>query len=117
MSPRFLADENLHHDIVRALRRERSTIDLMTVREAGLTGISDPELLEIAAEQGRVIISHDVQTLIGFAYERVASGLAMSGLIIVGTPFQVGRVVQDLLLIVDCSLEDELAGQVRYVPL
>jgi len=117
MPLRFLIDENLHHDIVRALRRERAGIDLITVQEAGFTGISDPELLEVAAEQGRVIVSHDVQTLIGFAYERITAGLAMSGLIIVGTPFQIVLVVQDLLLILDCALDDELAGQVRFVPL
>jgi hypothetical protein len=114
---RLLADENFNHHIVRALRRQRPQIDLITVQDAKLNALSDADLLEWAAGQQRVILSHDVQTLVGFAYERVARGLAMTGLIIARDPFNVGRAVQDLLIVIECSLPGEIEGQVRYVPL
>ncbi|HYE16818.1 MAG TPA: DUF5615 family PIN-like protein [Tepidisphaeraceae bacterium] len=114
---KLLADENLSYVLVRALRRERPGIDLITVRDAGLAGTKDPLLLQIAAERDLVILSHDVQTLVGFANDRVAAGLAMSGLIVIPSPFHVIRTVEDILLLIDCSLEGELDGQIRFVPL
>lgn len=29
----------------------------------------------------------------------------------------IGRVIEDVLLVLECSLEGELAGQVQYLPL
>jgi hypothetical protein len=113
----LLADENLNHDVVRGLRRARPDLDLLTVREAGLVGASDPDVLAWAADQGRVVVSHDVQTLVGFAYERVAGGQGMPGVIIVSDRMDVGRAIEDVLIVVECSDEGELEGQVRFVPI
>jgi hypothetical protein len=46
---RLLLDENFHHDILRGLRRQLPEADLLTVQEAGLRGLSDPELLTWAS--------------------------------------------------------------------
>ena len=113
----MLADENLNNDLVRALRRVRPDIALVTVREAGLCGIDDPRLLEIAADGDLVLLTHDVKTMVGFSRERVATGWRMAGLIVVPTVFHVANTVDDLLLILDCSLDDELVGQVCFLPL
>jgi hypothetical protein len=87
------------------------------VQDAGLSGASDPEVLEWAARQGRVLVTHDVSTLSKHAYERVATGQPMPGVFEVGTGLSVARAIDDLLLIVECSLEGEWEGQVRYLPL
>jgi hypothetical protein len=113
----LLADENFNHHIVRAVRRQRPGIDLITAQDARLGAMSDPELLQWAAERERVVLSHDVQTSIGFAHERVANGLHMPGVTIVREAFNVGRVVEDLLIVIECSLKEEIEGHVRYVPL
>ncbi len=99
------------------MRRQRPGIDLITAQDARLGAISDPELLQWAAERGRVMLSHDVQTLVGFAHDRVANGLAMPGVIVVREGFNVGRAVEDLLIVIECSLQEEIEGHVRYVPL
>ena len=113
----LLADENFNHHIVRALRRRRPGIDLITVQDARIGAISDPDLLEWAAARERVVLSHDVQTLVGFAQDRVANRLPMPGVIIVREAFSVGRAVEDLLVVIECSLEGEIEGHVRYIPL
>jgi len=113
----LLADANFNYHIVRALRRQRPNLDVLTVQEARLGAIGDPELLQWAAERERIILSHDVQTLVGFAHERVSNGLAMPGVIIVREAFNVGRAVEDLLIVIECSLKEEIVGHVRYVPL
>ena len=91
--------------------------DLIDVREAGLSGAEDPAVLEWAAGQRRVVITHDVNTMPGFAYERVAAGLDMPGVIIVPEQMPIGSAIDDLLIVIECSSEGEYEGRVFYVPL
>ena len=49
------ADENLNSDLVRGLLRRRSDVDIVRVQDAGLSGASDPVILEWAAREGRVL--------------------------------------------------------------
>jgi predicted nuclease of predicted toxin-antitoxin system len=53
----ILADENLHRDVVAYLRG--GGCDVLDVRESGLIGAEDSELLQTAYAQGRVVITHD----------------------------------------------------------
>jgi len=114
---KLLADENFDNTIVRGLLRRRPSIDIVRVQDVGLSGENDPTVLAWAAEEGRVLLTHDVATITHFAYERVVQGLPMPGVIEVGTDASIGQVIEDILLIVDCSLEGELEGQIQYLPL
>lgn len=114
---RLLADENFDNTIVRGLLRRRPSIDIVRVQDVGLSGKDDPTILAWAAEENRVLLTHDVATITHFAYERVVQGLPMPGVIEVDTDVRIGQVIEDILLIVDCSLEDELEGQIQYLPL
>ncbi|NET60269.1 MAG: hypothetical protein F6K47_30240 [Symploca sp. SIO2E6] len=114
---KLLADENFDNTIVRGLVRRRPSIDIVRVQDVGLSGEDDPIILAWAAEEGRILLTHDVATITGFAYERVKQGLSMPGVLEVSTHSQIGRVIEDILLIEDCSLEGELEGQIQYLPL
>lgn len=114
---RLAADENFNNDIVRGLIRRKPDIDIVRAQDVGLSGAKDPALLEWAAQQSRVVVSHDVSTLTKHAYDRVAAGLRMPGVFEVPNTLSIGRAIDDLLLIVECGLEDEWEGQVRYLPL
>ena len=102
---------------MRGLLRRRPEIDIVTVQDAGLSGIDDPSLLEWAAREGRILLTHDMTTMTHHAYERVRNGLPMLGVFEVGRRISVGDAIEDLILLVDCSLEGEWEGQVRYLPL
>ena len=65
---RFAADENLNDAITRGLRRRQSTIDIVRAQDTGLSGADDPTILQWAAEQGRVLLTHDVSTMTKHAY-------------------------------------------------
>jgi hypothetical protein len=58
LSIRFQADNDLKLAIVMAVRRREPAIDFASSREAGLDGVGDPELLERAARDTRVLVSH-----------------------------------------------------------
>jgi predicted nuclease of predicted toxin-antitoxin system len=54
---KFLADENIHGEVVRALR-ETGT-DIISVGELGWFGKTDAVVLDLAMEQQRVVLTHD----------------------------------------------------------
>jgi hypothetical protein len=114
---RFVADENLNGYIVAGVRRRLPKLDLITVMEAGLTGLTDPELLDWAAGENRVLLTHDVTTLIHFANQRLQLKLAMPGMIEITRRVRVRDAIEDLLLIAQCSEPGEWEGQVRFLPL
>lgn len=110
-------DENFDHHILRALVRRVPALDFRTVQEAGLAGADDPAVLEWAASEGRVLLTHDVKTVTKFAYERVERGESMPGVIEVPSRASVSDVLDDLELLVVCAAEDDLRDRVRFVPL
>jgi len=67
----WVADENFNNDIVRGLLRRRPDIDLVRIQDVGLSGVDDPTVLEWAANEGRVLLSHDASTITRYAYERL----------------------------------------------
>lgn len=114
---RFAADENFNNNIVRGLRRRRPDLDVARVQDAGFRTASDPDVLEWAAGEGRILLTHDTRTIPRFAYERVVVGLPMPGVFAVTRDVPVRQVIEDLILVADCSDEDEWDGQIRYLPL
>ena len=64
-----------------------------------------------------MLLTHDVSTITRYAYERVQTGKSMPGVFEVSRHTAIGSVIEDILLIAECSLEDEWEGQVRYLPL
>ena len=68
---RFLADENFNNQIVRGILRQAPSIDIVRVQDVGLSGVDDPTVLAWAAETGRIVLTHDVATMITFAYQRI----------------------------------------------
>ena len=114
---RLLADENLNNDLVRGLQRRKPDLDIVRAQDVGLSGSDDPALLEWAAQEKRIVLTHDVSTMTRYAYERVRAGRPMSGVFEIGRSLALGQVIEDVLLLAECSHEGEWDGQVRYLPL
>ncbi len=114
---RFLADENFDNDIVRGLLRRLPDLDLVRVQDVGQDETPDPQLLEWAAQAGRVILTHDARTMPRHDYTRLRAGLPVAGVCIVPLSLPAAQAIDDLLLVAGCSVEDDWRNQVRYLPL
>ena len=114
---RFAVDEDFDNRIVRGLLRLLPTLDIVRVQDAGLIGKRDQEVLEWAASDNRLLLTHDASTMTKHAYARVESGNQMPGVVQVGQEIPIGEAIADLMLIATCSLDGEYNGQVRYLPL
>jgi hypothetical protein len=114
---RLAADENFNGDIVRGLLRRSPKLDIVRVQDVGLSGADDPSVLQWAADQRRIIVTHDISTLAKHAFDRIAAGQPMPGLFEVRSDAPVGQAIDDLILLAECSFEGEWEGQVRFLPL
>src|SRR5262245_2932652 len=63
MKIKFQADADLRDPIVSGVKRREPMINFKTANEAQLEGIPDPEVLARAADEGRMMVSHDVNTM------------------------------------------------------
>ncbi len=114
---RLAVDENFNNNIVRGLLRRKRDLDIVRVQDAGLSGANDPTILEWAAQEGRVLLTHDVTTMTRYAMERVKCGQPMPGIFEVSRSAPIGLLIEDILLLIEFSLAGEWEGQIGYLPL
>ena len=111
------ADENFNNDILRGVLRLNPDIDIVRIQDTPMYQAPDPAVLAWAAQEGRILLTHDVKTMTRFAYERVVQGLPMPGVFEVSLEVPIGLAIEEILILVECGQEGEWAGQVRYLPL
>ena len=114
---RFLADENFNNDILRGFQRRLPSVDIVRVQDTELMGGSDLAVLAWAATEARIVLTHDLATLIGAAYERIASGEPVVGVIAVPQAIRAGVAIEDLILIAECSTPQDFSDRVAFLPL
>jgi hypothetical protein len=90
-------------------------LDIPRVQDVGLNSAGDPAILEWAAGEGRIVLTHDTSTMAGYAYERVREGQPMAGVIEVKRSIPIGAAIEGLILLILGSFEDEWDNQIRYV--
>jgi hypothetical protein len=114
---RLLTDEDFDNDIPRVLVHLLPALDLARVRDVGLGGAPDAVILEWVARQGRILLTHDVTTMKPRAYSRVERGQPMPGLFVVSQTGPIGRIIEQLQLLAECSREGEWDNRVLHLPL
>ena len=114
---RFLIDENFNQRVLRGLKQRIPSIDYVIVQETELRQAEDTAILAWAAEQKRILITHDKDTIPKFAYERVRANQSMPGVILVPEELSIGRAIDELLIIMECSDQSEYENLVVHLPL
>jgi predicted nuclease of predicted toxin-antitoxin system len=114
--PRFLADHDLNEHIITGLLRRDPSFDVVRCRDLGLADQPDAAVLEFAANHGRVVVSHDVNTMPMHAKTRMERDLPMVGLLMVRQTSPVGVVIEDLLLVAASSSAEEWHQVIVFLP-
>ena len=113
----LVADENFNNDILRGLLRRDPSLDIVRIQDVGLTHAPDPVVLEWAARENRVLLTHDRNTITDFAYQRVVEGKPMPGVIEVDRSVPMSVAIDDILLLAIASDGGDWEGQIVYLPL
>ncbi len=114
---RLLTDENVDNNIMRGLARRLPQLDFVSVRDVGLAGSPDLVLLKWAADNQRIILTHDLKTMVRDANQLVAQGGPMAGVIFVPNQLEIGRAINDLEMALRCCTESEMRDSVKYLTL
>jgi Domain of unknown function (DUF5615) len=115
--PRVLADHDLNKQIVTGVLRREPALEFVRARDVGMSGHPDAKVLAYAADNGFVVVSHDVNIMPSAAYSRMSSGQKMSGLLMVKQSDPVGVIIACLILIWSASEAEEWENQVCFLPL
>jgi len=114
LSLRFQADADLKYAIVKAVRRREPGIGFASADESGLEGVSDPELLDLAAREGRILVSHDRRTMLDHFRARLSAGESSPGLFVVSQGAPIGPVVGAIVLAWAASEPSEWRDQIHH---
>lgn len=117
MKVRFLADADLNKAIVTGVMRREPSVDFLTAQAAGLRGMRDPEVLGLAAQQRRVLVSLDAGTMPSHFRNFREAGHDSSGVFLIPQSLDIGAAIEELLLIWLVSDAPEWRNRLEWLPL
>jgi len=114
---RFQADNDLRSSIRAGVLRREPSIDFASAAAGRLDAIADPEVLSLAAVQGRILISHDENSMPGHFTEYLNAGNHSPGVLMVPQGAPVGRVIESIVLIWMASDAAEWIDRIAWLPI
>jgi len=112
----YLADEDLRHAIVLGVRRREPLVSFIRIGDLGAAGRDDLAILQIASEQGRILVSHDFKTMPQHFHQFI-SRLSSPGVLLIPQTLALNRAIEDLITIWVASEAEEWENQLYYLPL
>ena len=116
MKVRFQADADLRQAIVAGTIRRQHTLDFQSANEAGLEGKKDSEVLAIAAQHGRLLLTHDRKTM-PTEFAQFIMSQHSSGVLILSQSLPVSEAIDTLILIWEASTAEEWIDRIMSLPL
>lgn len=114
---RFVADENFDGDVLRGILRAMPNVDIVRAQDLPIMGKDDRTLLEWAARENRILLTHDIKTMSAFAAERIEANKPMPGVILVKANASVGRVIAELVLVIELGKAEDFGYQILRIPM
>jgi hypothetical protein len=116
MKLRVQADADLRQAIVDGCLRQFAEMDFQRAGTVPLKGLTDRAVLEVAAEYGRVVVSHDVTTMEAHFRDFVATHRSPGLVLIPQRRVSIGRAVESMILLWQIVSQAEMENRVCLVP-
>ena len=116
MKVRFLADSNLHLAILEGVCRGEPEVDFKRASEAKLRGQPDIEVLAIAAEDGRVLVTHDIRTM-PLHFAEFVEANESPGVLLVAQQAAIGAIVREVAELWRTTEAEDWVNQIARLPL
>lgn len=116
MKIKFLADEDLRRAIVLGVRRREPSVSFLHAFEVSAAGKDDAAVLQIAAKEGRILVSHDLRTM-PQAFRRFIAQQSSPGLILIPQKLELRTAIEELVIIWLASEAEEWVNRIHYLPL
>ena len=116
MSIRFLADADLNQALVEGIRLREPALDFLSAVESRLEGMSDRAVLDLAADQGCILVSHDASTMPVHFVRFLNEGKRSPGVFLVPQDAVIRDVIDAILLVWSASSPADWATQIHHLP-
>ncbi len=114
---RFATDENFDGRILQGLRARLRELDIVRIQDTEMYKSPDDKLLKWLADEGRILLTHDVRTMPRFVYERVRAGQSVPGVIEVHKDTPIGVAIDELEVAIGAGTSEDFESQVKYIPI
>ena len=112
MKVKFQADNDLDRTIVRGVLRHGPVIDF---RSEPINDVDDLTVLHLAAQESRILVSHDISTM-PEAFARYRQGGHSPGVLLVPQLWALADTIQQLVMIWELSEAAEWQDRICYLP-
>ena len=110
-------DENFSGRILRGLRHRFPELDVLRVQDGEMYRSGDPALLEWCVKRRRVLLTHDTSTMTPHMIERAKAGLDLPRIVLVPANMAIGQAIEEIILILECSVDSDWEGSIWRLPL
>ena len=115
MTISYQADNDLRKSIVRGVLRREPRINFKSAQAARLDGVSDFEVLSRGADDNRIVVSHDFQTMPAH-FREFTKHRPSPGVFLLAQDLPIGEAIEVLILIWDASEAEEWVNRVCLLP-
>ena len=116
MTVRFQADADLNAEIVAGVLRREPSIDFQMADEANLRRLRDPEVLALAAQERRIVVTHERRTMPRH-FAAFILHPSSPGVFIIAQTVSVRVAIEELLLVWAASESEEWRNLIVELPL
>lgn len=92
-------------------------MDFLSANDAELEGLPDPDVLTRAADEDRILVTHDLKTMPHHLGRFLQTGRSSPGVLLVPQYVPVGDVIDELVLIWAASEAEEWKNRILRIPL
>ena len=115
---KWLADENFRNAVVRGLLRRSSGFDIVRAQDIGqVSGEDDLVMFDWATREGRVVLTHDLSTMIPAMNRQTRNASRCAPIVLVPDSLPIASVIEEILLLDECSIDSDWAAGVIYLRL
>ncbi len=116
MTIRFQGDYDFDQDIIAGVVRREPGIGFRTGHAAGLKGLPDDEVLELAAQESRILVTHDRRTM-PLHFAEFITRRKSPGVLILSQKTDLDTAIEELVLIWTATEADEWVNIICPIPM
>jgi len=119
MPLKYLLDENVDFAYLNQLQKKKPDLVVKAVGEPGYPPkrTPDPDILCWCEENNFLLVTNNRASMPVHLADHIAQGRHVPGIFILNSNLSIGENLEELILIAECSFEDEYQDKIEFLPL
>lgn len=119
MTIKYLLDENLPREYQIQLRYHQPNLNVIMIGDvdAPKRGTQDPEILIWCEEKNYILVTNNRRSMPVHLKDHLAQDRHSPGIFVFRQTADMGRIIEDLILVAIASFEDEYRDRISFFPL